>query len=452
MEELLHSISARANTYVDELTPLLRMKSISPVPGYEAEVQECAQAFACLMENAGITSTVYQTDGNPIVFGQTPEQPGCRTILIYGHYDVQPEGDPGIWQSDPYEPVIRDGRIYARGVADNKGQIFAQIKGYEAFCKRFGAPKLNLKFLIEGEEESGSRALTSFAASHAELLKAGFTLWSDGNYHNSGRPVIILGLKGITYCHLTARGPSRDLHSQYAAVVENPVWKLVKVLSSMKDAKGHVLIPGFYDDVIQPGERELAFMREIPGSIDAYAVDWGLADLGEIRDSLSFYKKYMYEPTLNIGCIHAGDPAGGKNIVPTSAEAWLDIRLVPGQKSEDMAGRVKAFVDASGIKGIQVECRGTDAAYTPVTIPYLEPIRNVVEEVWGQEPVVYPGHGGSGPFHVFNLMLNAPCIMIPYADAKQNDHGPNESLPVENLVKGIQTAAAVIRTISEMEI
>lgn len=450
MEELLRTISARADAYVEALAPLLRMKSISPVPGFESEVDRCAQAFADLMESSGIQSTVYQTDGNPIVFGQTPEQPGCRTILIYGHYDVQPEGDLQTWNSDPYEPEIRDGRIYARGVADNKGQIFAQIMGYEAFCKRFGVPKLNLKFLIEGEEESGSRALTSFAAAHKDLLRADLTLWSDGNYHNSGRPVMILGLKGITYCHLTASGPARELHSQYAAVVENPVWKLVKLLGSMKDEAGNVRIPGFYDDVIAPGEQELAYMREIPGGIDAYAKDWGLADLGEIRDSLTFYRKYMYEPTLNIGCIRAGNPAGGKNIVPAKAEAWLDIRLVPGQKSEDMARKVNAFVAASGIGGIEVECRGTDAAYTPVTIPYLEPIRNAVEDVWGQEPVVYPGHGGSGPFHVFNLMLNAPCIMVPYADAKQNDHGPNESLPVENLVKGIQTAAAWIQSLSAL--
>ena len=444
MKALFKTIEESQSQYVQELTELCRFKSISPVPGYEKEIRACAEAFAALMRSAGMESTVFETAGNPIVFGQTPVQPGCRTVLIYGHYDVQPEGDLSKWDSDPYAPEIRNGRLYARGVGDNKGQIYAHIKGYEAYCKRFGQPKVNLKFMIEGEEESGSGSLTTFAEEHRELLKADFTIWSDGNYHNSGRPTVILGLKGMCYCHVRAHGPCRDIHSQYAAVTESPVFKLVRLLDSMKDGDGRVLIPHFYDEAMQPGEKELAAIRQIPGGIEAFAADWGLPDLGRIRDPLTFYTKYMYEPTLNIGCIRAGYPEGGKNIVPESAEAWLDMRLVPPQKVEVMAQRFKDFVADSGIDGIEVDCRGKDPAYSSIDMPELALLQQVIRDVWQQEPVIYPGHGGSGPFHVFNLILNAPCLMVPFADAMQNDHGPNESLPVRNLILGIQTSAALL--------
>ncbi len=430
--------------FQDELYSLLRIPSISPVSGYESEVFRCACAFAEMMNQTGIQTRIFNTSGNPIVYGETKQQPDKPTILIYGHYDVQPEGDKNLWISAPYEPEIRNGRIYARGVGDNKGQIFSHIKGYETYVATKGTPGINLKYIIEGEEEVGSPNLSIFAKEQKDLLKADVTIWSDANIHPTGRPIILLGLKGLTSIKITVKGPCRDIHSQFSSVLPNPVWKLTHILSSLKDNKGNVTVPGFYDNAQTPDLEELNVIKKIPGMLSDYMDDWNVSSLLHDVDMQQFYLRYMYEPTLNCGCIAAGNPQAAKNIVPSEATAWLDVRTVPGQDSKKIYELIRDFIYSLCIPGVEVTGSNLDAAYTSINNPYVDPAINVLRRVWEQEPILYPALGGSGPFYVFNTIIGAPCIMIPYADTEQHDHGPNESIPVELIKKGILTSAVLI--------
>lgn len=435
--------------FQEEFFTLLRIPSISPVPGYEADVMHCAQQFAHYMNEVGIQTKVYETEGNPIVFGQTEQKPGRPTILIYGHYDVQPEGDVSLWDSNPYEPEIRNGRIYARGTGDNKGQIFAHVKGYEVYKSAYGEPNVNLKFMIEGEEESGSVQMHSFAEKYREMLKADVTIWSDAGLHTNGSPIVLLGLKGIASMKIHVKGPNRDIHSQFSSVLPNPVWKLTKILSSLKDEKGNVLVPGFYDGAIRPSEKAMDAIRAIPGTLQDYRDDWGVDELVHDVDKEQFYSRYMYEPTLNCGCICAGDPTASKNIIPYEASAWLDIRTVPNQTHVEVCEKIKDYILSLGISGVSVEYMGNSPAYTDMGNPFVQPTVDVLRQVWKREPILYPALGGSGPFHVFNVIIGAPCIMVPFADAEQHEHGPNESIPVECFKLGIETSVELLRRFGE---
>ena len=443
-------INANYARFQDELYELLRIPSVSPVAGFQKDIQACAEAFACQMNTVGIRAKVYQTAGNPIVYGETEQIPGRPTILIYGHYDVQPAGDLGLWESDPYTPEIRNGRIYARGVGDNKGQIFSHIKAYETYRAVLGEPKVNLKYIIEGEEENGSVQLAQFAKEYADMLRADITIWSDSNVHASGRPIALLGLKGMGNVKITVSGPCRDIHSQFSAVLPNPVWKLAKILSSLKDEKGHVLVPGFYDGAIAPGDVQREAIRAIPGSLSDYTDDWQVSELLHNVDREAFYTRYMFEPTMNCGCISAGNPAASKNIVPYEASAWLDIRTVPVQDTTSICKKVADYIYSLGIEGVTVEFSSNNTAYTPMDNPFVQPVLDVLQETWMEKPILYPALGGSGPYHIFNTVIGAPCIMVPYADTEQHDHGPNESLPVELYKRGIETSATLIRRFGEM--
>jgi len=444
-------IDANYGRFQDELYELLRIPSVSPVPGFEKDIQACATAFADKMNDVGIRARVYQTAGNPIVYGETEQIAGRPTILIYGHYDVQPAGDLSLWQSDPYTPEVRNGRIYARGVGDNKGQIFSHIKAYEVYRAVLGEPRVNLKYILEGEEENGSVQLALFAREYAEMLKADVTIWSDSNIHASGRPIALLGLKGLGTVKITVAGPCRDIHSQFSSVLPNPVWKLTKILSSLKDEAGHVLVPGFYEGVIEPGEAEREAIRAIPGALSDYTDDWKVTELLHNVDREAFYTRYMFEPTLNCGCISAGNPVASKNIVPYEACAWLDIRSVPAQDTASICKKVADYIYSLGIESVTVEFSSNNAAYTPMDNPFVQPVLQVLQDVWEKDPILYPALGGSGPYHVFNTVIGAPCIMVPYADTEQHDHGPNESLPVELYKRGIETSAALIRCFGEVE-
>lgn len=450
MREVFEYIDHNKQKILDELFDFVRIPSVSPLPEYKGKIRECAEFAAKILKNSGIHGSVMETTGNPVVYGESRQVPGRPTVLIYGHYDVQPEGALTEWNSDPYEPVIRDGRIYARGVGDNKGQIFAHIKAYEAYCAVNGEPNINLKYLLEGEEEIGSVSLGAFVETHKELLKADITIWSDSNIHASGKPLVILGLKGISSMKITVQGPESDVHSQWASVLPNPVWKLIQVLDALKDENGRVKILGFYE-ITEPGEKEKQAIRKIPGDLKPFANLWKSPDFDGSMDSVEFFTKFMYEPTINIGCISAGNVSGTKNIVPKEASCWIDMRLGPGQDSEKMRQAFCDYIESLKIPGISVEGTGSDAAFTSLDNPFVGSVIQILKDMW-EEPIVYPGLGGSGPFSVFNNILGAPCVFVPFADADQHDHAPNESIPVDNLMLGIKIGATMIEKFAEIQI
>lgn len=451
MKEVYDYIENHKNEFLDELFRFVRIPSVSPLPSYEKEIRRCAEFASGIMERCGLSAQIFETANNPVVFGQTEQIPGRPTVLIYGHYDVQPEGDRALWNSDPYEPFIRDGRVYARGIGDNKGQIFAHLKALEAYRAVKGTPPINLKYLIEGEEEIGSIDLGPFVSNHLDLLKADITIWSDSNIHASGRPLIILGLKGISSMKITVQGPKDDVHSQWASVLPNPVWKLIRILSALKDEEGRVRIPGFYEDVQGPGAKERAAIRNIPADLTPFARLWGSPDFDGTMNSEEFFTRFMYEPTINIGCIHAGSETGTKNIVPHEASCWIDMRLGPGQSSEEKRRDLIRYIESQGLSGVTVEGTGSDAAFTSMDNPFVAPTIEIIRDLWGQEPIVYPGLGGSGPFSVFNNILKAPCIFVPFADAAQHDHAPNENIPIKLLLQGAKIGAAIIDRFSRID-
>ena len=450
MDKFTPYIDDNYQQFQDELFELLRLPSISPVPGFEKEVQACAAAFAEKMNAVGISAKVYQTEGNPIVYGETEQKEGLPTVLIYGHYDVQPEGNLDNWNSAPYEPDIRDGIIYARGVADNKGQIFSHIKAYEVYKATMGEPKVNLKYIIEGEEETGSVQLAKFAEKYADMLKADITIWSDGNVHSSGRPIILCGTKGLIIVKIKVTGPCRDFHSRYTSMLPSPVWKLTTILNSLKDVEGNVLVPGFYDGVEKPSESAIEAIRGIPGSIDDFKEMWGVDEILHGVETLEdFYTHIMYEPTLNCGCIAVGAPDGGKSIVPAEASAWLDIRPVPAQDHKDLINKIITHIESLGISGVEVEARGNDAAFTSLDNKFVMAATEAVRKSFNAEPVLYPAEGYSGPYFVFNNIIGAPCIMVPCSATDANEHGPNENLPIELYKIAIHTGAELIKRFSE---
>ncbi len=444
MKDLFEEIDRSSGEYLELLSGLVRIAGVSPLPESAPELRRCAEAFADILRESGLKSRVYESGGSPVVYGETEQLPGRKTVLIYGHYDVQPAGDPAAWQSPPFEPELRDGRLYGRGVGDNKGQILAHVMAFRAYCRVRGLPDLNLKYLIEGEEEIGSVHLGDFVAAHKELLKVDVTIWSDGNVHFSGRPVVMLGMKGINPIKITVRGAASDVHSQWAPVLPSPVWELVRLLSSMRDGNGRVTIPGFYDGVDEGGEREAEAIRAIPSDVERSADFWKSPLFDRTVSSEEFFRRYLYEPTLNIGCISAGKPDGVKNIVPAEASVWMDMRLAPGQNGEERRKAFRDYVNSFGIPGLELSVYGADAAVTPMDDPFVRCTLDIIAERFGKEPIVYPSMGGSGPFSVFNCILGAPVVFVPFADSLQNDHAPNESVPVENLITGIKIAAEML--------
>ena len=452
MEKAFNYIEAHRDQFFEELFDLVRIPSVSPLPDYAVQVNECAAFVAKIMEKCGLSSTVYKTEGNPVVYGEGKQIPGRPTVLVYGHYDVQPEGDHSAWESDPYEPEIRNGRIYARGIGDNKGQIFAHIKAYEAYCATKGDPGVNLKYLVEGEEEIGSTNLAPFVESHQDLLRADVTIWSDGNIHVSGKPVITLGMKGLNPIKITVKGPQADIHSQWASVLPNPVWSLIKILSSLKDDSGRVKIPGFYDDVTLPGKLEQDAIANIPSDLRPFVEFWDSPAFNGSMTAVEFFTRYMYEPTINIGCIHAGNVNGVKNIVPHEASCWIDMRLGPGQDSAKKRKDFCDYVNGLNIPEVEIAIYGADAAFTPLTNPFVPHVVEIIKDIWKENPIIYPAVGGSGPFSIFNNILGAPVIFVPFADALQNDHSPNENIPVENLMLGTKIAVAMIDRFAEVNV
>ncbi len=438
--------------YQEDLFRIVSYPSISPIPGYEQQIHDCAEAVADLMRKYGLKAELYGPwgKGSPVVYGETPKIPGAPTIFVYGHYDVQPPGDLSGWNSDPFQPVIRDGRVYARGIGDNKCQVLSYLFGYDACCKTIGQPKVNICFAVEGEEESGSVQVAEFIRRYKDtLLKdCEITLWSDSSQHPSGQPILYLCCKGVVSIHMTAHGPAQDVHSMWGSVMPSPVWKLVRILDALVDENGRAKIPGFYDDYVGPDEEEKAAIRKIPGDLAAYARMWQSPDFDASMDPEEFYLHYMYDTVMNIGCIHAGSVEGAKNIVPSKAEVWIDLRLGKNADYETKKKQFADYVSSLGYPGIELEMHGIPSAYTSIHNPYVALVRQAAEEVWQKEPLIYPGQGGSGPFYLFNDILNAPCILTPIADASQHDHGLNESVPVDSIQKGIKMTARIYEMIS----
>lgn len=449
LDNVLAHIDAKSQTSVADLYRLLRQPSIS---AQNIGVIECAELEAELLRSAGLETRLLETSGHPMVYGEWLGAPGKPTILFYGHYDVQPADPLELWESEPFEPTIRDGRIYCRGVADNKAQHLSHILAVRSWMQATGSLPVNVKVLLEGEEEVGSPHLGETASEYGDMLKADLVYTSDGPVQDMAYPEICFGVRGMLYIELRATGPNRDVHSgHWGGVAPNPAWMLVDALRTMRDADGNILIDGFMDEVVEPTPAARAAMDNLPFDTKEVLANVGLEEMVPPAD-LPWADRIMARPTLNIAGFTSGyGGPGSKTIIPSKATVKIDMRLVPDQTPDEIWEKVKAHLEehAPTVEVIRMD-GGMLPSYTPVEHPMAEVVRKAVEQGFGSRPIDVPLVGGSLPDAVWTKTLGMPSFLVPYGDPLQANHSPNESYAVDRFHTGIKTSAILIAELAAM--
>lgn len=432
-----------------DLFPLIAQPSIS---AQDIGIRECADLFVGVLRRAGFSARLIPTPAHPLVYAEWLGAPGRPTVLIYGHYDVQPPDPLEEWLSPPFQPTVRDGRLFARGAGDNKGQIFAQITAARAWLEVVGELPVNVKFIIEGEEETGSPHLSSFVSEHRDLLAADLVYTSDGPVHDDAHPQVVYGVRGLLYVELRARGASHDLHSgNWGGLVPNPAWTLVQLLGTMRDDTGRVIIPGFYDDVRPPTPAVKAAMARIPLDQRAALATVGIDTLPP-PEALGYFDRLMTTPTLNIAGFASGYGGHGtKTVIPSTATVKMDMRLVPDQRTDGIFANFEAHV-ARHAPDVEVLRLGSmEPSYTPLEHPYAAVVRRAVAIGFGTAPIDVPLLGGSLPDAVFTQTLGLPSFLVPYANADECNHAPNENIELSRFFAGTRTAAALFACLAEAD-
>ncbi len=442
MDDVFAYVDEHRARFVEELLVLLRQPSIS---AQGVGVEACAELVRGVMAAAGLEARLLPTAGYPVAYGEWHSADARRTVLVYGHYDVQPPEPLEAWTTPPFEPSVRDGRIYARGAGDNKGQLFAHVKAIEAVLRTRGRLPVNVKMLVEGEEEIASLHLGDVVAAHRDRLRADLAYSSDGPMHPTG-PMVFFGCRGLLYLELSATGARRDLHSgNYGGVAPAPAIRLGQALGSLWDRRGRVAVRGFYDRVRPPTAAERRLLRAVPFDEKLVRADLGVAPVGRLRDA-AYYRRLLLEPNLNVAGLTAGyQGPGSKTIIPHAARAKLDVRLVPDQSPDEIEARLRAHLRRAGFADVAVARLGAvPPSRTPVDHPFGRAVIRAVERAWGRAPVVVPNLGGTIPDHLFTQGLGLPSIWVPYAPHDEANHAPNESTTIEAFVNGIRTTAAAL--------
>ncbi len=441
-------VASHRSRMLDELKTFLRIPSISTLPEHAGDVQRGATFVADALRTAGLENIeIIPTGRHPLVYADWMHAPGKPTVLCYGHYDVQPPDPLELWQTPPFEPTERDGNLYARGSADDKGQMYMHVKAVEALMKCTGTLPLNLKFLIEGEEEIGGASITKYVEENPEKLKADVALVSDTALYAEGIPTLCIGLRGLVYTEIEATGPMRDLHSGlYGGAAPNAVFGLVELLGKLKNADGIVQIPGFYEDVAEPAGAEKSSWASLPFDEKEFlAKEVGSASLTGEKDR-TVLERVWSRPTLEVHGIAGGfTAAGAKTVIPAKATAKVSMRLVPNQNPEKIVEAYKAFVQKAAPAGIQTEVRVLSAG-EPLVVNPDHPAIRVAAEVFGNmlgKPTVFTRSGGSIPIvGDFARRLGIPTVLMGFGLPDDGLHSPNEKYRIDNYYTGILTIAA----------
>jgi acetylornithine deacetylase/succinyl-diaminopimelate desuccinylase-like protein len=448
MQDIFRYVDQHRERFLSELFTLLRQPSIST---QNVGVAECAQLLKGQVEAVGVPARILPTGGHPVVYGELSAPGAKRTILIYGHYDVQPPEPLELWHTPPFEPTIRDGRIWGRGTGDNKGQFFAHIKAVEAVLKAAGRLPVNVKFLFEGEEEVSSRNLRRFIEGNRGMLAADYCFCSDGPMLPQDQPTILFGVRGILHLEVSLKGANRDVHSGNLGVfVPAPAWRLVHFLNTLKDAEGRILIKGFADAVAPPTPLERETLRKIPFD-PTVLTGLGLPP-APTEAGGSFFERLMFKPAMNICGLTSGyQGPGTKTIVPHKASAKIDMRLVVNQDPDDIFEKFVAHAEAHGFQDLQIERQGGFyPSRTPLDHPLGAAAARAVRQGFGKEPILQPCMGGSDPDYYFTRVLGIPRVNVPYAPHDENNHAPNESIMVEGFFSGIKTTAALLHEVAAL--
>ncbi len=442
LQPIFEYIEKNRESFIDRLSNYLRMPSIS---AHGEGIAETGQFLSEWLNGLGLETELIPTAGWPVVCGRRNDAPGKPTVILYGHYDVQPPDPLEEWISPPFEPTIRNGRLYARGVGDNKGQHSAQLFAIESLLACSGTLPCNIIVLLEGEEEVGSPNMPEFVRTHKDKLAADLVIISDGPVDVSGRSTLEFGVRGVVSFELRARGANKDLHSgNWGGVVPNPLWTLVHLLASMKNYKGEITIDGIYDNVQRPTELEHEALAKLPIDVEAVKRDLELTHLDQPLERPYFDRLALW-PTLTINGLHGGyGGQGSKTVLPHEAIAKCDIRLVEAQSVEEVFAKVEAHVKRVAPDVEFIRQGGMDPSKTPLDSLFTKPIFEAIIEAQGAEPQIVPAMGGSLPNYVFTKTLGLPTFLVPYANADEANHAPNENLEVERFIMGIKTGAAML--------
>ena len=442
-------IEKNRGRFQEELFSLIRIPSISSDPSHKNDMQECALRWKNLLLEIGVDmAEVMPTSANPVVFASKVIDPSAPTVLVYGHYDVMPVEPLELWNTDPFEPVIQDGRLWARGADDDKGQSFLQVKAFE-IALREKLLKCNVKFLFEGGEEIGSPGLEDFCLAHKDLLKSDIILVSDTSMVGADVPSITTGLRGLAYWEIEVTGPNRDLHSGiFGGAVANPINVLCKMIAGITDNDGHITIPGFYDDVEEVSAREREMLAAVPYSEDKYRESLDVKALfGE--KGYSTLERTAIRPTFDVCGIWGGFTGeGSKTVLPSKAYAKVSCRLVPLQEHEKISGMFIDYINRIAPDYVRVKVtpmHGGEGYVCPIDLPAYKAAEKGYEDAFGKKPLAVR-RGGSIPIiAAFEKVLGVKSILMGFGLESDATHSPNENMPIDIMDKGIEAIVGFYR-------
>ena len=447
-------IQENKNRFLAELFELLKIPSVSADKQYKSDVLKAANFVGEKLKDAGAENVqLFETNGYPVVYGEKKIDESSKTILVYGHYDVQPADPIELWKTPPFEPEIRNEKIYARGASDDKGQMYMHVKALETLLKN-DQLKCNVKFLIEGEEEIGSDNLEEFVKSHRELLSADMVLISDTGIVSNDCPSITTGLRGLSYLEVEVVGPNRDLHSgMYGGAVANPINILCEMIASLQDENKKITIPGFYDGVEEVSKDERDQMAKTPVTEEQFKKELDIEDTGGEKD-YTHLERIAIRPTLDVNGIWSGYIGeGAKTVLPSKANAKISMRLVPGQSSERITKLFKHHFESIAPSSVKVKVtphHGGEPAVTPINSIAYKAASLAFEDVWGKKPIPMR-EGGSIPIvALFENELNIPVLLMGFGLDEDAIHSPNESYGVFNYLTGIETICRFYQRYAEL--
>jgi acetylornithine deacetylase/succinyl-diaminopimelate desuccinylase-like protein len=438
--------STHQSAFLEGLKAFLRIPSISALSEHKPDIQRAAEFARDELTNAGMTAELIEGSGNPLVYAEWLGAPGKPTILFYGHYDVQPPDPLDEWKSDPFQPEVRGQDIFARGAADDKGQVYIQIKAAEGFLKTTGKLPVNVKFLLEGEEETGGEHIEEYVKSRPPRLKANAAVVCDTEMFAPELPTICVGLRGMVYGELFVEGANHDLHSGiYGGAAPNPVQAIAEILCALKDRDGRILIPGFYDRVVPPSPKETAAWSRLPFDEREYTEkEMGARELvGE--PGVPLFERVWARPTLEVHGIRGGFTGeGAKTVIPARAVAKISTRLVADQTPEEASAQLAAAIQAAAPRGVKAEWKVLHTGKPSLTNPdnpFIRAGADALQQIFGKE-TVYIRSGGSIPIvGVFDEYLGIPSVMMGFGLPDDNLHAPNEKFHLPNFYRGIETVA-----------
>jgi len=453
MQDVVDFIHTNRDRYISELKQYLAIPSISALPAHAADVKKCAEWTADEMRRVGLQDVrLVETPGNPIVYGEWLQAPGAPTILFYGHYDVQPVDPLELWESPPFEATVRDGEIYARGAADDKGQVFMHLKAIEAHLKKAGKLPVNIKVIVEGEEEVGSNNLDEFVRKNKPMLAADVVVISDSAMFDRGVPSICYSLRGLAYFQIDLRGTKSDLHSGvFGGAVANPAMVLAQILAQMKDRGGRIKIPGFYDDVRELSAEERAEWKKLPFNEKKYKKDLGAPKLAGEKE-FSVLERVWARPTFEVNGLLSGFTGdGAKTVIPAVAMAKISMRLVPDQHPDKISQLFEAYIKKVAPSTVELKVtrmHGGKPWITEYSNPYVQAAGRAIEQGFGRTPV-FCREGGSIPVvSTFQEELGIPAVLFGVGLPDENAHAPNERLDLSNFHNGIVASAVLYQEIA----